>query len=59
MTVDLVIAAARNDGGVTRLVAFAPGRGLEHEMEVANLFSSTNNFLKKLNHKSIVMCSIA
>ena len=56
---ELVVAAACNDRGVTRLVAFAlaPVRGPEHELEVANLFSSTKTNLKKLNHTSVVMFS--
>ena len=34
---ELVVSAARDNGGVTRLAAFvlAPGRGPEHELEVA------------------------
>ena len=34
---EMVIAAARNNGSVRRLAAFvlAPGRGPEHELEVA------------------------
>ena len=56
---ELVITAARDNRGMTRLAAFAlaPGRGPEHELEVADLLSLTKHVLKWLNHKSIVMFS--
>ena len=45
---ELVIALSRNNGGLMRWVAFAlaPGRGPEHELEVANILAQLNIFLK-------------